>query len=432
MNQFQRGVSRRRFVASAGIFASGVVAGLPISATAFGAAGRGNGRLRVGVIGCGGRGTGAAVNMLEASPDTEIVALADAFPDQIASCRSALAGIDPALASRVTVIDDRCFAGLDAYRQLLALDVDLAILAGPPGFRPLHFAAAVEKGCHVFMEKPVAVDPAGVRAVIAAANAASERKLSVVSGTQRRHERSYLEAMRRVHDGSIGPILAARCYWNQGGLWHKGRKPEWSDAEWQMRNWLYFCWLSGDHIVEQHVHNIDVLNWAFEATPVRCWAMGGREVRTDPMYGDVFDHFAVEFEYPSGAVGQSYCRQIEGTASRVEEVLTGSGGTMVLSSGRARSSGASPWKFEGENPNPYIEELRDLVRSVTGGPYLNEGVRIAHSTLTAIMGRMAAYTGKIVTWEQAINSSLDTMPKGLAFGPLPVGPVPVPGKTPLI
>lgn len=388
--------------------------------------------LHVGVVGCGGRGTGAAYNALEASEDVKIVALADLFPDRLQSSRRYLAD---GFKDRATVADGKCHTGFDAYRAVVEdPEVDLVILATPPHFRPAQFEAAVKNGKHVFMEKPVAVDPAGIRTVIAAGDEASKRKLSVVAGTQRRHERCYLEAMSRLRDGAIGEPVAARCYWNMGGLWVKEPRDDWSDLEWQIRNWLYFTWLSGDHIVEQHVHNLDVVNWAFDAHPIRALGLGGRQVRTDPKYGHIYDHHAVEYEYPDGQFCLSMCRQIDGCANRVEEIVHGTRGRLNTTSGSASIAGPSPWQFEGENPNPYVVEHQDLQRSIRRDEGLNEARRIAESTLTAIMGRLATYTGQEVTWERALNSELTlTPPAGeYEFGPCAVPPVPMPGKTPLV
>lgn len=423
-------ITRREFVAAAPL-AAVALAALPLSAQAR-LQRPSRSRLRVGVIGCGGRGTGAATDFLHASSDTELVAMADVLGERVNSAYANLTGSGSDVAGQVNVPEDHRFAGWDAYKSLLGLDLDVVILATPPHFRPIHFAAAVEAGKHVFMEKPVAVDGPGVRKVIDAARKAQEKKLCVVSGTQRRHQRVYLEAMERVKAGDLGRIVAARCYWLQGGLWMHPRKPEWSDMEWQLRNWLYFTWLSGDHIVEQHVHNLDVANWGLGATPLKAQGMGGRQVRTGPEYGHVFDHFAIEYEYPGGVTLQSQCRQIDGCHGRVDETFVGEKGTLQVSPSAARIDGAKPWKFEGDNPNPYVEEHKDLVRAITGGPYVNEGVRIAESTLTAIMGRMAAYTGKTVTWEQALNSKEDLSPPAYAWTSLPVPPVAVPGKTPLV
>lgn len=387
--------------------------------------------LNIGVIGCGGRGTGAAWNALEADPDTRITALADLFPDRLASSREHLAG-ETSFNGRGAVEDSHCYTGFQAYQRLLdEADVDIVVLATPPHFRPIHLEAAVAAGKHVFMEKPAAADPAGVRRAIAAAKTAEAAGLCIVAGTQRRHEASYLAAMEQVASGAIGDVTHASCYWNQGGLWVHERKSEYSDMEWQCRNWLYFCWLSGDHIVEQHVHNLDVVNWAFGATPARCLGMGGRQMRTDPKYGNIFDHFAIEYEYPDGRRALSMCRQIDGCASRVEEVISGTKGRLLTRPGFAEVSGAASWRFSAANPNPYVVEHQNLIAAIRAGSRLNEGVRVAESTLTAIMGRMSAYTGQEVTWEQALNSKLDLSPPEYAFGDLPIRPVPEPGRTPM-
>jgi predicted dehydrogenase len=389
--------------------------------------------IRVGVIGCGGRGTGAAYNALEAHPHVQIVAMADLFEDRLNSSIGYLTGNED-YGSRVNVDPAHKFVGFDAYKRLLAIDnIDYVILATPPGFRPMHFDAAVDAGKHVFMEKPVAVDPAGVRLVIDASARARQQALSVVAGTQRRHEDSYLALMQRVNDGELGDIVAASCYWNQGGLWVHERQPHYSDMEWQCRNWLYFAWLSGDHICEQHIHNIDVINWAKDGPPVRATGMGGRQVRTAEKYGNIFDHFSIEYEYEDGMTMQSMCRQIDACAGRVEEVLVGTKARAVSRPGYAVTKGNGDWRFAGENRNPYKREHVDLIASILGeGRYLNEAKRVAESTLTAIMGRMSAYTGKSITWEQALNSQLDLSPDAYSFSDFPVRPVPVPGKTPLI
>jgi predicted dehydrogenase len=389
--------------------------------------------IRVGVIGCGGRGTGAAVNALAAHPKVSIVAMADLFEDRLNGSYGWLADNDD-YADRVNVDPAHKFVGFDAYKQLLAIDnIDYVILATPPHFRPIHFDAAINAGKHVFMEKPVAVDPAGIRKVLDAGARAKQQALSVVAGTQRRHENSYLSLMKRVNDGELGEVVSASCYWNQGGLWVHDRKPEYSDMEWQCRNWLYFTWLSGDHICEQHIHNIDVINWAKDGPPVKATGMGGRQVRTDAKYGNIFDHFSIEYEYADGMTMQSMCRQIDGCAGRVEEVIVGSKARSVSRPGYAVITGGSDWRFSGDNRNPYEQEHVDLIASILGeGRYLNEAKRVAESTLTAVMGRMSAYTGKSITWEQSLNSKLDLAPDSYSFSDLPVRPVAVPGKTPLI
>ncbi len=389
--------------------------------------------IRVGLIGCGSRGCGAAVNALQASPTAEVVALADVFDHRLEGGLAQMSKEEHGVAGRVKVEKDRCYTGFDAYTRLLeGGDVDLVILATPPHFRPSHFEAAVRAGKHVFMEKPAAVDGPGVRRVLAAGEEADRKGLCVVAGTQRRHEKCYLEAMSRLQGGAIGKIVSAQCYWNQGGLWVVEQDPAWSDMEWQLRNWLYFTWLSGDHIVEQHVHNLDVCNWALGAHPLKCMGTGGRQVRTEPKYGHIFDHFAIEYEYPDGVTMTSMCRQISGCADRVEERFRGTEGRMVTSSGRAAIAGDEAWQFRGENSSPYEQEHRDLAAAIAGGNRINEARNVAEATLTAIMGRMSAYTGKEVTWEQALNSTEDLSPASYEFGPLPVPPVAMPGRTPLV
>lgn len=416
-------LSRRTFVGST---AMGLAAGA-LAVPTLGSLGRdGLSQLRIGIIGCGGRGTGAAANALEASGDAVIHAMGDVFADRLAGSRSWLSG----RGERAIVPDERCFVGFDAYEKVIAEDIDIVILATPPHFRPMHMAAAVAAGKHVFMEKPVAVDPAGIRTVLAAGAEAKRRGLSIVAGTQRRHERVYLEAMERVRQGHLGRIVSASCYWNQGGLWMKPRQDGWSDMEWQLRNWLYFAWLSGDHIVEQHVHNLDVCNWAIGAHPIKATAMGGRETRTDPAYGHIFDHFAVEYAYPGGEVVHSYCRQQDGTSGRVEEVIHGTEGRAVLSSGRARFEGGRDWWFDGENPNPYVQEHVDLHASIRAGAGLNEARNVAEATMTAIMGRISAYSGKSISWDDAMGLDLDLSPAAYEMGAMAVPSVAVPGRTP--
>jgi predicted dehydrogenase len=420
------GLTRRDFIrtASAASVAT-LAASFPGSGGLFAA---GSDTIRIGIIGAGGRGTGAAIDAVNSSPGVEIVAVYDAFQDRVDKSLQTLREKVPAA---VKVKPEHCFTGLDGYKKLLAVkDINYIVTAAPPGFRPLHLKAAVEAGKNVFMEKPVAVDPVGVRSVIASSALAAEKGLAIVAGTQRRHQKRYLETMRRIHDGAIGEVVGGQCYWNQGDLWVIKKTPEMSEMEWQCRNWLYFSWTSGDHIVEQHVHNIDVVNWAFGAMPVKVMAMGGREVRTAPEYGNIFDHFAVEFEYPNGARVMSMCRQTPGCADRVEEKIVGTKGHAF---GYGEISGPDAWKFEGDEPDPYVVEHTDLIASIRAGKPLNEGRRIAESTMCAIMGRMSAYTGRALSWDWAMKASkLDLFPAQLEFGPNPVDPVAVPGVTPLV
>ena len=385
--------------------------------------------IRVGIIGAGGRGTGAAIDCLKSSPGVEIVAIGDAFMDR---AEESLEKIKKEFPDQVKVTKETLFDGVDNYEKVLKTDCNLVILAAPPGFRPAHLRAAIEAGKHVFAEKPVAIDPVGVRSVIETSEMAKAKGLAIVAGTQRRHAPSYIETMKRIQDGAIGEIVGGQCYWMQGGLWVKERQEGWSDGEWMMRNWLYFDWTSGDHIVEQHVHNIDVINWAMGGPPVKCIASGGRTVRTDEKYGNIFDNFSVEFEYENGVRTTSMSRQWEGATDRIGERLVGTKGT---ADPNGTIEGASAWKFEEDHDkrSAYVYEHRDLIQSIRDGNPLNEGRRIAESCLTAIMARMAAYTGQSVSFRWAMNASkLDLTPEKVHLGPIKINPVPQPGITKLV
>jgi len=419
-------LTRRGFLkASAAASAGALAVGLPLP-SAFAA---GTGSLKVGLIGCGGRGTGAAKDCIKAAEGVKIVALADAFQDRLDGCRNNLNKMGK---DKADIPAGQCFVGLDAYKKLIATDVDIVLLATPPGFRPIHLEEAVKAGKHVFMEKPVCVDPVGARSIIASAALADEKKLSIVAGTQRRHEPKYVETIKRIHDGMIGPLVSAQCYWNQGALWVHGRKAQYSDVEWQMRNWLYFTYLSGDHIVEQHVHNIDVVNWAFGGPVERAYAMGGRAARKGEQHGNIYDHFCVEFWYPNGARTISQCRQTRGASSRISERVVGTKGTSDCAGKIWDYKGNMLWEYKGPYPNPYVQEHADLIAAIRGNKPLNEAKRVAESTLCAVMGRMSAYTGRELQWKWVMNSSkLDLMPRDLKFGPRPVNPVSKPGSTKL-
>ena len=389
---------------------------------------QGSTKLRIGLVGCGGRGNGAAKDCAGSNENVQIVAMGDVFQERIDGAKKALTE----LGDKFSVKDDHCFVGFDAYQKVIASDVDLVILATPPGFRPMHIAAAVDAGKHIFAEKPVAVDPAGVRSVLESAKKIKEKRLGFVCGTQRRHHKGYIDTIKRIHDGAIGDVVGGQCYWNQAGLWMHPRQQSWSDMEWQLRNWLYFTWLSGDHIVEQHVHNIDVMNWVMNATPVSAYGMGGRQARTDPAYGHIFDHFAIEYVYPNGTRIQSMCRQQDGTEVRVGENVVGTKGTSNPSAGQITGSNAFRLRAPEGGYGEYQQEHVDLINSIRAGTPLNEAKQIAETTLTAIMGRMSAYTGKLVTWEQAMNSKLDIVPSTFAMGPMPVPAVAIPGKEQLV
>lgn len=380
---------------------------------------QGDDTIRVGVVGCGGRGSGAAHNCVNSSKGVKIVALADAFSDRLQK-----------LKNDFDVPEDRCFVGLDAYKKLMALDdINLVILATPPGFRPIQLTEAIKQGKNVFMEKPVAVCPAGIKMVIEASEQAEQKGLGIVAGTQRRHQFEYVETMKRVLDGAIGEIVTAQCYWNMGGLWCHERQANESDVEWQIRNWLYFTWLSGDHITEQHVHNIDVVNWAFgDVLPETVHGLGGRQYRTDPKYGHIFDHFGIEFNYPGDVRTISTCRQIEGTAGNVSERVVGTKGWTNCS---GRIEGENPWRYRGPRSDPYVQEHTDLIASIREGKPLNEGKRIAGSTLCAIMGRESAYSRqRFKTSWFTTRCTLDLLPPaGLKLSDSrPVPPVAIPGQ----
>ena len=396
-------------------------------------------KIRVGLIGCGGRGTGAAGDITLPNDNVVLVAMGDMFPDRIKSSKENLAEkLADKASEKLQVKPENEFTGFDAYKKVLASDIDLVILATPPGFRPMHIAAAVDAGKHVFAEKPVAVDAPGVRSVLESAKKFKEKKLGFVAGAQRRHQLEYLETIQRIHDGAIGDLVSGNCYWMQKGLWMHPRKAEWSDMEWQLRNWLYFTWLSGDHIVEQHIHQHDVMNWVFgkegkSAHPKSAYAMGGRQTRTDAAYGHIYDHFAVEYEYAGDVKVMSMARQQEGTEGRVSEWIVGTKGRSNGAGMIEGHDGKSIFRFKRPEgiPSPYQQEQIDLINSIRKGEPLNEAEQIAHSTLTAIMGRMSAYTGKEVKWEDALSSQQSLMPDKLEMGPIATPAVAMPGKTQL-
>ncbi len=417
--------SRRDFLKnSATALVGGALAGgLPVVPGAYAA---GSDMIKVGVVGCGGRGTGAAADVLRAAPGVKIVAMGDAFKDHLDASLKELSQFG----DKVDVPPERQFVGFGAYENVLASDINYVILATPPGFRPWHLKAAVEAGKHIFAEKPVAVDGPGIRSVLESYEAAKAKGLAIGAGTQRRHQTGYLEALKRVQDGAIGEIAMARVYWNQGPIWVFPRQEGWSDMEWQMRNWYYFTWLCGDHIVEQHVHNLDVANWAIGAHPVRAVGLGGRQVRTDPVYGNIYDHFAIDYEYPNGVRVASYCRQIPNCENSVSEALHGTKGFCQVN--KYTITGEKAWHMTAKDNLPYVQEHTDLIAAIRAGKPYNELQTVAESTLTAILGRVAAYTGQAVTWEQALNSADSLMPSKLEWGDLAVAPVAMPGQTKLV
>lgn len=424
--------SRRDFLTASAIAGGALAANLSILTNAH--AQQNNETIRVGLVGCGGRGSGAIEQCLKADPNLRLVAVADTFRDRAEGCVNRLRG-NAAVRAKVDVPAERVFIGLEAYNQVIP-QVDLVLLATPPGFRPTHIRAVIAARKHLFTEKPVAVDGPGIRAVLAAYEEANRHNLTVVAGTQRRYQTGYLQSMERIRDGALGTITSARCYWNQGSLWHRARDQNMTDVEWMIRNWLYFTWLSGDHICEQHVHNLDAVNWALgNAHPIKCVGMGGRQVRTQAHFGHIFDHFAVEYYYPNNVHVMSMCRQIDGCANNVSEAVTGTRGSWASNVNRQYViTGERPWTFAHRSDNqPYEAEHVELIRSIRGSRQrINDLRQVAESTLTAIMGRMSAYTGKEVTWEQALNSQQNLLPDRLTWDTrIPMPAVAVPGSTEL-
>jgi predicted dehydrogenase len=428
-------MNRRSFIKTTAAVSLGAIAS-QLGTRAFAA---GDDKIRIGVIGCGGRGTDAVRNCIESSESVELVAMADLFKDRLDDSFKSLKMGTPdnkvAPLKGFNVSPDQCFVGFDAYQKLLACKLDMVLLTAPPYTRPIHLKAAIEAGKHVFMEKPAGVDPIGIRSVIQTAELADQKKLSIVAGTQRRHQKHYLDLMNKVQEGALGEIMSAQCYWCGGDMlnyWNwfdRAKMP--NDMEWQCRNWPWFLWTSGDHIVEQHVHNIDVINWALRGHPVKAYGMGGRAVRKN---GNIYDHFAVEFEYPKGIKATSMCRQMPGCTERVSENVKGTKGFCYTDGATGYIKGENAYRYEGTNPNPYVVEHTDLIQSIRDGKPLNEAKRVAESTLTGIMGRISTYTGREISWDWVMNASkLDLVPAKLDFtGELPAEPVALPGKTQLI
>ena len=423
------GLSRRDFIKK-----SAVVSAAALTSPASRIFAAGSDTVRVGLIGCGGRGTYDTTNCLNSSNNVQLVAMGDLLKDRLVS---SLANLKKRLGEKIKVTEDKCFIGWDAYKKVVACDdVDLVILTEPPHFRPAHLAAAIEAGKHVFMEKPVAVDPVGVRSVIASSELADKKKLTILAGTQMRRISHLVQGVKSIRDGAIGDILAGQCVRIGDGMLTWGsneRQPAWSDMEWQLRRWLFLTWLSGDFIVEMHVHNLDVMNWAMGAHPVQCMGMGGRQVRTAPEYGDVYDHFAVEYEYPNGVRVEYMGAQIDGCSDRNDQRLVGTKGSAYMDFGRTVIKGAKEIEYAWDNSDPCLRQHADQIAAIRQGQALNDGRRIAESTLTCIMGRISAYTGRALSWDWAMKASkLDLSPPKHEFGDLPMPAVAIPGKTQLI
>jgi predicted dehydrogenase len=415
-------VSRRSFVKTTGLATGGLImSSLPLEAMAQ--TGQVS-NLRLALVGCGGRGTGAAVQALTADKDVKLVAMADAFKDRL---EASLAAIQEHFeGEKVIKVDEKHrYTGFEGFKQ--AIDqADVVILTTPPGFRPQHFEYAISQDKHVFMEKPVATDPVGVRRVLNSAKLAKEKKLNVVVGLQRHYQNKYLSIYDKVKQGDIGKVISGQVYWNGAGVWVRPRQEGQSELEYQMRNWYYFNWLCGDHILEQHIHNIDVANWFIGEYPVSAQGMGGREVRTGKDHGEIFDHHFVEFTYPSGAVVASQCRHQKGCFNRVDEVFQGSQGSVLLGKGIITDlNGNETFNYfnsKGDqlDSNPYQVEHDKLFAAIRSkDQVLADAENGAMATLTAIMGRMATYSGDMISWEQALNSPLQLVHDGMTWDSTP-------------
>jgi myo-inositol 2-dehydrogenase/D-chiro-inositol 1-dehydrogenase len=451
IQQSSDGSSRRQFLKSASALAvGGAFAGANASIARAAHAG-GSDVIKIALIGCGGRGTAAASQALATKGPVTLWAVADAFEYRVKDSlrqvgqqieRGQKDGDELYKDSKVDVPADRQFVGLDAYQKAIDSGADLVILATPPGFRPLQFEAAVNAGKNIFMEKPVAVDAPGIRRVMAANAKAKEKDLMVAVGLQRHHDPRYIETIKRLQDGEIGDIMYTRVYWNGGPLWLRTRSDfartcghEPTEMEYQVNNWYYFNWLCGDHIVEQHIHNLDVGNWLRGMHPAVAQGMGGRQVRTGKDYGQIFDHHFVEYTYPDGTKMFSQCRHMDGCANEVNEHAHGTKGTSDV--GHARiDAGDEKWRSKEGAVDAWHQEHHDMFAALRRGETYNEGDYGAESTMTAIMGRMATYSGDIVKWEEAINSTDDLSPASYDFATAPPVvpdsngnyPVPVPGK----
>lgn len=431
--------SRRNFVKTSSLIAGGIIAA-PIFSRANYFSGASD-EIKIALIGCGGRGTGAAMQALMSKQNVKLVAMADAFRDNLDTCLKSLleeaTNDGKGLEKKIDVAEDKKFTGFDAYKKAIAL-ADVVILTTPPGFRPIHFEEAIAQNKHVFMEKPVATDPAGIQRVLAAAQIAKQKKLNVVVGLQRHYQNSYRELFKRKE--LIGDITSAQAWWNNDGVWVRPRKEGQTEMEYQMRNWYYFNWLCGDHINEQHIHNIDVINWFKGGNPVKAQGMGGRQVRKGKENGEIFDHHYVEFQYADGSILNSQCRHIPGTSSKVDELLVGTKGKIFCGAGKivdAKGNSIYQYDMKGEN-NPYQTEHDELFAAIVKGEYkFADADNGAYSTMTSILGRMATYSGQIISWDKAINSGIDIHPKVYAWdavppvvpGPDGYYPVAVPGVT---
>ena len=435
-------LSRRKFISNTALGAIGTISAAGLFGSCVGSEKKGqetklpemlteapDGRvLKAGLIGCGGRGSGAAINFVDAGPNLQIVALGDVFEDRLKSCRATLKK-----ERNIEIDDSKCFVGFDSYQKVIEAGVDIVLLCTPPHFRPAHVEAAVNAGKHIFMEKPIAVDPKGARSVLIASKKAEQMGLCIVSGTIRRVQKDYVETYRRVANGEIGEIVGANIIRNGGSLWAKKRLPEWSDMEYMLRNWANFCWLSGDHIVEQFIHEVDVMNWFVGKIPVKAMGWGGRQRRVT---GDQYDFFSIEYLYDNGMHAHCAARQISGCSNLKREIITGTKGFADCNGAIFDLKGNPIWKYpypkDGDTDltwkvkDPYIQEHINLVTAIRTNKTISDAEAQVNSTLITIMGRISAYTGKDVTWDEMLNSDLTLGPKTYLMGPVPNIPETVP------
>ena len=440
MKKKNKTINRRRFLEhSAKITAAGLIMSrLPANSKKLISI---EGEIKVALIGCGGRGAGAASQAIEADPDVRLVSVADAFSDRAEECLKTLSE-KYETTDQININRETVFTGFDGYKSAIDM-ADVVILTTPPAFRPLHFEYAIRQNKHVFMEKPVATDVAGIRTILAAGKEARRKKLNVVVGLQRHYQRNYKSVKNKIDRGKIGGIISGQVYWNSGGVWVRPREKGQTELEYQMRNWYYFNWLCGDHIVEQHIHNIDVANWFIGATPVSAQGMGGREVRKGKDHGQIFDHHFVEFTYPDGQVVSSQCRHQKGCMNRVEEVFQGSRGSVIVNSSHyglmKNKRGKTVYEHDGEGDiNPYQQEHNELFAAIKAGEYrMDDTDRGAEATMTAIIGRMATYSGQVISWNEAMTMDHMLVPELHSFNdkapvlPDKMGnyPIPIPGVT---
>lgn len=418
--------NRRQFVKASALAGAAFAAASPSLVHAAG-----SDELKVGLIGCGGRGLGAASNTIAGDPNVNITAIADLFPDTLENAKKQLS---TGLGKRFKATNETCFSGFDAYKQVIDSGVDVVLLCTPPHFRPMQLKYAIDAGKHVFCEKPVAVDGPGVRSVLETVRKAKEKNLTIVSGLCWRYDYGVRETIARVLGGDIGDIVAIQENYLAGTLWNRPRKPEWTDMEYQLRNWLYYTWLSGDHNVEQHVHSLDKALWLNgDEPPVSCFGMGGRQVRVQEEFGNIFDHHAVCYEWKSGIKCFAYTRQMAGTFGETEDFVLGTKGrAKILKNEIYGKDGQRLWKYKGAEPSMYDNEHKEMYEALRAGKIINNGLYMTYSTMMAIMGRMATYTGQQVTWAEAMASTEDLSPAKYEFGPAPKVEIAVPGVTPLV